>query len=112
MSYPPGVCPVCSLEFVAALPVVQNRFRRDIFVCPHCNTQVLRCRMLFCHNYAAAGDLWDNELCPPCFAGVVDMMKKTPTVVMSAVGEMQKRQKELKTQSVEENNNVPEKSDL
>lgn len=83
-----GVCPFCSEEVVPDV-IQDNTFRRDICQCPGCNGKLLLCRAPGCNNYAKGGDLYDDELCPPCTAAVSsatgEVVKYTSMIAASAV---------------------------
>ena len=60
-----GKCPWCE-EYVHAKIFEGNRYRRDACICPECGDKILVCRMPGCRDYAAGGETWDDEFCPPC----------------------------------------------
>jgi hypothetical protein len=60
-----GICPFCKEEVNPTLHV-ENTFRRNIFKCPKCGKQILKCRNPLCNDYTRAGERWDDELCPDC----------------------------------------------
>ena len=62
--------PFCS-NTVSPSTVGENYIRRDVCKCPECGEKILVCRSPGCTNYAKAGFIWDDELCPPCTASIV-----------------------------------------
>lgn len=65
-----GLCPFCA-NVVTPVVVTENYIRRDVCKCPECSEKVLVCRSPGCTNYAKAGYLYDDELCPSCTSSIV-----------------------------------------
>ena len=65
-----GICPYCADNVVPIL-VEENTARRDICKCPSCKKGVLICRTHGCQDYAKAGSIYDDELCPGCTSSLI-----------------------------------------
>lgn len=63
---PAGECPWCKEEVRAVLLEVNSFPRRNIYSCPKCSGQVLKCYTPGCDNTARWGDYWDDYYCPDC----------------------------------------------
>lgn len=65
---PAGLCPYCK-KMVHANVIVENDLRRDQCQCPSCEELIYVCRSPGCHDFAKAGEYYDEELCPVCTKG-------------------------------------------
>lgn len=89
---PMGRCPHCEKK-VRAVIVEENTVRRDVLECPKCEERLLVCMTPGCKDYAAGGDVYDENLCPTCTATGVDVAGKTATKAAGVVvGILVKRQ--------------------
>lgn len=70
-----GRCPHCEKR-VRAVVVEENTVRRDVLECPKCEERLLVCMTPGCKNYAAGGQVYDQNFCPDCTTTGVEATTK------------------------------------